>query len=73
MDLRDKTPTSKAVYPVLGMSCASCASGAENIVKQADGIISASVNYATGNLTVEYFPDLISISEIKKQIQKGGV
>ncbi|EKB59451.1 heavy metal translocating P-type ATPase [Bergeyella zoohelcum] len=59
-------------FPVLGMSCAACASGAENIVKQTQGIVSASVNFATGNLTVEYFPSATSIAEIKKAVQKGG-
>lgn len=59
-------------FPVLGMSCAACAIGAENIVKQTQGIVSASVNFATGNLTVEYFPSATSIAEIKKAVQKGG-
>ncbi|WP_372472921.1 heavy metal translocating P-type ATPase [Capnocytophaga sp. ARDL2] len=59
-------------FPILGMSCAACASGAENIVKQTQGIVSASVNFATGNLTVEYFPSATSIAEIKKAVQKGG-
>ncbi|GIM60057.1 copper-translocating P-type ATPase [Capnocytophaga canis] len=67
-----KVPITQATYPVLGMSCAACASGAENIVKQTQGIISASVNFATGNLTVEYFPSETSIAEIKKAVQKGG-
>ncbi|VDH03547.1 heavy metal translocating P-type ATPase [Bergeyella zoohelcum] len=59
-------------FPVLGMSCAACASGAENIVNQAEGIVSASVNFATGNLTVEYLPNVTSIAEIQKAMQKGG-
>lgn len=67
-----KVPITQATYPVLGMSCAACASGAENIVKQTQGIVSASVNFATGNLTVEYFPSATSIAEIKKAVQKGG-
>ncbi|WP_392447522.1 heavy metal translocating P-type ATPase [Capnocytophaga canis] len=67
-----KVPITQATYPILGMSCAACASGAENIVKQTQGIVSASVNFATGNLTVEYFPSATSIAEIKKAVQKGG-
>ncbi|MDO4228423.1 MAG: heavy metal translocating P-type ATPase [Capnocytophaga sp.] len=58
--------------PVLGMSCASCASGAENIVNQVDGIVSASVNFGTGNLTVEYLPAVTSLAEIQKAVQNGG-
>ncbi|ATA74481.1 heavy metal translocating P-type ATPase [Capnocytophaga sp. H2931] len=67
-----KVPITQATYPVLGMSCAACASGAENIVNQAEGIVSASVNFATGNLTVEYLPNVTNIAEIQKAMQKGG-
>lgn len=67
-----EVPTAKAVYPVLGMSCASCAGGAEHIVSGIKGVITASVNFGTGNLTVEYFPTIIRIEEIQKYLQRGG-
>lgn len=64
--------TVKKTFPVLGMSCASCASSAERLVKSAPGVVNASVNFGTGNLTVEYLPNSISTTEIRKAIQNGG-
>ncbi|GAA4800055.1 heavy metal translocating P-type ATPase [Olivibacter ginsenosidimutans] len=64
--------TTTKVFPVLGMSCASCAGSAENSVKHAPGVINASVNFATGNLTVEYQPDMIDAVKLQKAVQAGG-
>lgn len=41
-----EVPTVKGIFPVLNMSCASCASSAQNILEIQPGIIKASVNYA---------------------------
>ncbi len=62
----------KMTFPVLGMSCASCASSAENIVKHTEGVADASVNFATGNLIVEYNPGVTSVEKIQKAVQSGG-
>ncbi len=62
----------KATLPVLGMSCASCAVSAESVVKYLPGVISASVNYGTGNLTIEYLPNMIDINTIQKEVQSVG-
>ncbi len=64
--------TQKLVLPVLGMSCASCASSAENIVKGQAGVVDAAVNFATGNLTVEFQPDVTGISKLQQAVQSGG-
>jgi Cu2+-exporting ATPase len=50
--------TVKGTFPVLGMTCASCASSAQTIAQGTAGVIDASVNFATGNLTVEYLPNI---------------
>lgn len=65
-------PIIKKTVPVLDMSCASCAASAEDAAKFADGVISASVNYGTGNLTVEYFPNITDIYKIQKVVQTAG-
>jgi len=64
--------TVKQTFPVLGMSCASCANSAENIVKQIPGVINASVNFGTGNLTVTYLPNMTDASQLQKAVQGGG-
>jgi len=71
-DLGYDVTTVKHTFPVLGMSCASCANSAENIVKQIPGVINASVNFGTGNLMVEYLPNMTNASRLQKAVQTGG-
>ena len=64
--------TKKDTFPVLGMTCASCAGSAESIVKHEPGVVNASVNFATGNLTVEYLPNLTDALKLQKAVQGVG-
>jgi Cu2+-exporting ATPase len=64
--------TVKKTFPVLGMTCASCAGSAESIVKYEPGVVSASVNFATGNLTVEYLPNMTNATKLQKAVQGVG-
>lgn len=59
-------------FPVLGMTCASCAGSAESIVKSSPGVIDASVNFGTGNLTVSYLPNITNPEKLKKSAQSVG-
>ncbi len=71
-DLGYGVTTVKGTFPVLGMTCASCAGSTESIVKYEPGVISASVNYATGNISVEYLPNMTDVSKLQKAIQSIG-
>jgi len=71
-DLGYGVPSVKNTFPVLGMTCASCAGSAESIVKHEKGVIDASVNYATGNLSVEYLPNMTDASNLQKAVQSIG-
>ncbi len=71
-DLGYAVPTVKSAFPVLGMTCASCAGSAESIVKYQPGVVNASVNFATGNLTVEYLPNMTDASTLQKAVQGVG-
>ncbi len=62
----------KKTFPVLQMSCASCAISAESIVKGLNGVNNASVNFATATLSVEYQPDVITPEQIRTAVQDGG-
>ena len=68
----NNTKTIKQTLPVLGMSCASCASSAQTIVQHEPGVVNASVNFGTGNLTVEYQPDITDILKLQKAVQGVG-
>lgn len=56
----------------MNMSCASCAVRTEKIVQSVEGVVSSSVNFATGSLTVEYNPDITNPPALKKSVQDGG-
>ena len=71
-DLGYSVPTVKNTFPVLGMTCASCAGSAESIVTYELGVVDASVNFATGNLTVEYLPNLTNAAQLQKAVQAVG-
>ncbi len=64
--------TVKHTFPVLGMSCASCASSAQTIVEHEPGVVNASVNFGTGNLTVEYLPNMTDAARLQKAVQSVG-
>ena len=64
--------TIKTNFPVLGMSCASCAISAESIVKPIDGVVDASVNFATATLSVEYLPNMTNPLALQKAVQSIG-
>lgn len=59
-------------FPVLGMTCASCAASAETIVQHQEGVVDASVNFATGNLTVAYQPGITNAAQLQKAVQSVG-
>ncbi|MBX3241979.1 MAG: copper-translocating P-type ATPase [Chitinophagaceae bacterium] len=71
-DLGYGVTTVKKTFPVLGMTCASCAGSAESIVKYEPGVVDASVNFATGNLTLEYLPNMTNATILQKAVQGVG-
>ena len=62
----------KEIFPITGMSCASCAMSAESMLGSADGVISASVNFANESGTVEYIPNLVSPEQLRSILQQVG-
>lgn len=64
--------TIRQTFPVLNMTCASCAISAESIVKASPGVKSASVNYANANLNVEYDPGATNPEALQKAVRSIG-
>jgi len=58
--------------PVLGMTCAGCASSVQSILSAQEGVVSADVNYATQQVKVAYKSDLIQPLQFKKALQYVG-
>ena len=58
--------------PVLGMSCAGCASSVEESLDDLPGIQEASVNYASQMLKLTYEPKVVQLEHIHKAVQDAG-
>ncbi len=62
----------KKVFPILEMSCASCAISVESTIKYIPGVISSSVNFATATLSVEFLPNMTNAAQLQKAVQSIG-
>ncbi|WP_276345406.1 heavy metal translocating P-type ATPase [Daejeonella sp. JGW-45] len=71
-DLGYGVTTVKHSFPVLNMTCASCAVSAESTINSVEGVVSASVNYANATLTVEYLPNMTNAAALQKALQSIG-
>jgi Cu2+-exporting ATPase len=71
-DLGYGVDTVKKSYPVLNMSCASCAASSENILKSTPGVVSVAVNYANTTANIEYIPTITDAHQLKAALQSVG-
>ena len=62
----------KKSFPVLNMSCASCASSSESMLNAQEGVISASVNYANAMANVEFDVSITNALKLKAALQSVG-
>lgn len=62
----------KRTFPVLQMTCASCAANIERKLNFQDGIVNATVNFASETVLVEYLPEIIEPEKIKMAVQASG-
>ncbi len=71
-DLGYDVTTQKMSFPVLQMTCASCAVSVESMLKAQAGVIDASVNFANAKASVEYIPSMVQVESLRKAIQTIG-
>ena len=57
--------------PIMGMTCASCATRIEKRLNRLDGV-QASVNYATEQASVAFAPDKLTAAEVVSAIEQAG-
>lgn len=62
----------KAVFTVVGMSCAACAAAIEKGLSRHGGIFKASVNLAANKLSVSYYDEKISLEDIAQAVRALG-
>ena len=62
----------KETYPVIGMSCASCVKNVETVLNKTEGVVDASVNFASEKVTIEYDDEIISIDKVADIVKSIG-
>ncbi|GFO70349.1 copper-translocating P-type ATPase [Geomonas limicola] len=58
--------------PLVGMHCAGCAGRIEKALAQADGVETASVNFATSRATVSYNPQATGVEALSQLVRDMG-
>ena len=63
--------TKKSIFPVQGMTCASCVARVEEALKSVLGVVSVSVNLASEKATVEYLEG-IEFADLRRAVKDAG-
>ncbi|MED4403806.1 heavy metal translocating P-type ATPase [Metabacillus fastidiosus] len=71
-DLGYDVVSEKAEFDIIGMTCAACATRVEKGLNKLEGVNKATVNFALERASVEYNPSAVTISEMRKQVEKIG-
>lgn len=69
---KDGTSLKKQAFPVLEMTCAACASSVESMLKSADGVKDAAVNFANQTAWVEYDANMTDADKLRGVVQSIG-
>ncbi|MFT8340283.1 MAG: heavy metal translocating P-type ATPase [Clostridium beijerinckii] len=62
----------KKAFKIEGMTCSACANRVERVVKKLEGVSSASVNFATETLNVEFDEGKLNNENIEAAVVKAG-
>jgi P-type Cu+ transporter len=71
-ELGYEVAAAEVVLPIRGMSCASCVQRIEQALLDVPGVVSASVNFATGRATVTYVASAAQPSDLQRAIEGAG-
>src|SRR5437867_12540616 len=64
--------STEVVFPVQGMTCASCVRRIEKALGKVPGVSEASVNLATEKAKVVYDPAVAGAEQLKAAVEKAG-
>ena len=60
------------IYPVKGMTCASCAASVESMLKSTEGVDDAAVNFADSSVRVQFGTDAVTEETLAKAVDQIG-
>ncbi|MFA6001319.1 MAG: heavy metal translocating P-type ATPase [Thermoleophilia bacterium] len=64
--------TDKVTLAIEGMTCASCVERNEKALRSLDGVVSASVNFATEKATIEFIAGAITRADLVRAVEGAG-
>ncbi len=67
-----EVPTVTKSFPVLNLSCASCAVSAQSMLQHTKGVLNASVNFGNATALVEYIPAVAGPQQMNAALQGIG-
>ncbi len=70
-ELGYEVASKRSVFPVHGMTCASCVARVENALSLVPGVITVSVNLASERVTVEYL-DTVTFNDLRRAARDAG-
>jgi Cu+-exporting ATPase len=70
-ELGYEVATKKSIFPVGGMTCATCVAHVEEALKSVPGVVSAVANLGSEKATVEYL-ESTTYAEMKKAVEDAG-
>jgi P-type Cu+ transporter len=65
-------PTTTLDLPLVGMTCANCAQTIERALNRVEGVLEASVNFASEKAQVTYAPGAVTRAELAAAVRKAG-
>jgi Cu+-exporting ATPase len=67
-----EVPTATAELSLVGMTCANCANTIQRRLNKVEGVLEASVNYASEKATVSYVPGAVTRDELVAAVRQAG-
>ncbi|MBE2199602.1 MAG: copper-translocating P-type ATPase [Anaerolinea sp.] len=67
-----QVPTGELDLALLGMTCTNCAANIERALNKVDGVLSATVNYASEKAAVSYATGVVTRAEMVAAVRKAG-
>ena len=65
-------PTETVDLPLLGMTCTNCANSIERRLNKVEGVVEATVNFASESASVTYLASATSRAELVTAVRKAG-
>ncbi|MBX3051499.1 MAG: cadmium-translocating P-type ATPase [Caldilineaceae bacterium] len=65
-------PTAEIDLPITGMTCANCVATVERTLNRLEGVVEATVNFASEKASVRYIPGTIDRGEMAAAVRKAG-